>query len=245
MIEKKATGSPLKEEGNRGMRIAEWGFQTRSRSFGNSEQDRTVIGSLLETNRLLLKPLGPEDAQYLLQYAMENKSWLEPWEPSHPASYFSLEGQKHILNQCLEDRRLESGVLFGIFEREGEPERLLGRISISGIMRGIWQNGFVGYSIAGDRGGQGYMTEALNRVVRFGFNDLGLHRLQASIIPRNKPSLRVAEKCNFRMEGRALRYLRINEVWEDHDIFALTVDEMPLMSSNPLVERHPPQTTST
>lgn len=202
-----------------------------------------MIGSLLETKRLLLKPLGPDDASRLLQYALENKSWLEPWEPSHPISYFTLEGQKHILDQCQEDRRLEGGVLFGIFEREGEPEKLQGRISVSGIMRGIWQNGFVGYSIAGGRGGRGYMTEALNRVVRFGFDDLSLHRLQASIIPRNKPSLRVAEKCNFRYEGRALRYLRINDVWEDHEIFALTVDEAPLIFSSPQTDRQPPQST--
>lgn len=202
-----------------------------------------MIGSLLETKRLLLKPLGPEDAPSLLQYALENKSWLEPWEPSHPASYFTLEGQKHILNQCQEDRRIEGGVLFGIFEREGEPEKLWGRISVSGIMRGIWQNGFVGYSIAGGRSGRGYMTEALNRVVRFGFDDLSLHRLQASIIPRNKPSLRVAEKCNFRYEGRALRYLRINEKWEDHDIFALTVDEAPLDVLQPPGRPERPQST--
>ena len=93
-------------------------------------------------------------------------------------------------------------------------------------MRGIWQNGFVGYSIAAERAGQGYMTEALNRVVRFGFAELELHRLQASIIPRNKASLRVLEKCRFRYEGRALRYLKINNVWEDHDVFALTSDEL-------------------
>lgn len=204
-----------------------------------------MIGSLLETKRLLLKPLGTEDGSNLLQYALENKSWLEPWEPMHPMSYFTLEGQKHILQQCEEDRQLEAGVLFGIFEREGEPEKLLGRISVSGIMRGIWQNGFVGYSIAGERSGRGYMTEALNRVVRFGFEELGLHRLQASIIPRNKASLRVAEKCNFRYEGRALRYLKINEKWEDHDIFAMTADEVPLISSDSHAARQPPQSAGT
>lgn len=204
-----------------------------------------MIGSLLETKRLLLKPLGTEDGSSLLQYALENKSWLEPWEPIHPMNYFTLEGQKHILQQCEEDRRLEAGVLFGIFEREGEPAKLLGRISVSGIMRGIWQNGFVGYSIAGERSGRGYMTEALNRVVRFGFEALGLHRLQASIIPRNKASLRVAEKCNFRYEGRALRYLKINEKWEDHDIFAMTADEVPLISSDSHAARQPPQSAGT
>ncbi len=185
-----------------------------------------VIGSILKTERLLLRPLEPDDTPLLLDYVLENKDWLEPWEPTHPKNYFTLEGQRNILLQCMEDRESEGGVMFGIFERNGEPGKVLGRISVSGIIRGIWQNGFVGYSIAGSRAGQGYMTEALRRVILFGFRNLRLHRLQASIIPRNKASLRVAEKCNFRYEGRALRYLRINENWEDHDLFAITADEL-------------------
>ena len=101
-----------------------------------------------------------------------------------------------------------------------------GRISVSGIVRGIWQNGFVGYSISASRAGRGYMTEALQRIVLFSFADLQLHRLQASIIPRNIASRRVVEKCRFRLEGRALRYLRIGDTWEDHDLYALTAEEL-------------------
>ncbi|HEX9842917.1 MAG TPA: GNAT family protein [bacterium] len=185
-----------------------------------------MIGSPLKTQRLLLRPLDPDDARVLLDYVVANRSWLAPWEPAHPASYFTVEGQRNILYQCLEDRRNETGVLFGIFERGNGVPALCGRISVSGIVRGIWQNGFVGYSIAESRAGQGYMTEALRRIVLFGFGELALHRLQASIIPRNTASLRVAQKSGFRYEGRALRYLRIDETWEDHDLYALTADEV-------------------
>lgn len=185
-----------------------------------------MIGTVLHTRRLILKPLDLDDALLLLDYVQENREWLAPWEPAHPPGYYTLEGQHNILHQCMEDRRNDGGVLFGIFEQNGEPSKVLGRISVSGIIRGIWQNGFVGYSIAGSRAGQGYMTEALQRVVRYGFTDLRLHRLQASIIPRNTASLRVADKCRFRHEGRALRYLKINQTWEDHDIFAITADEV-------------------
>jgi [ribosomal protein S5]-alanine N-acetyltransferase len=186
---------------------------------------RPVIGTSLKTARLLLRPLEPDDARLLLDYVQANRTWLAPWEPAHPVSYFTLEGQRNILYQCLEDRRNETGVLFGIFEQaEGAP--LCGRISVSGIVRGIWQNGFVGYSISSARARRGYMTEVLRRVVLFGFGELGLHRLQASIIPRNTASVRVAQKAGFRNEGRALRYLKINEAWEDHEIFAITADEV-------------------
>lgn len=185
-----------------------------------------MIGTVLKTQRLILRPLEPEDAPLLLDYVLDNSQWLAPWEPSHPKSYYTLEGQRGILYQCRDDRDARTGVLFGIFERHGDDLRVRGRISISGIVRGIWQNGFVGYSVGGDFAGQGHMTEALQRIVLYGFGELGLHRLQASIIPRNASSLRVAEKCRFRLEGRSLRYLKINEVWEDHDIFAITADEL-------------------
>ena len=195
---------------------------------GAARRGSAVIGSLLKTERLILRPLELDDRERLLSYVLDNESWLAPWEPAHPEPYFTLEGQGSILQNCGEDRRNGSGVLLGIFERGDRKQRLYGRISISGVVRGIWQNGFVGYSIAAERDGQGYMTEALKRVVRFGFTELELHRLQASIIPRNKASLRVLEKCRFRYEGRALRYLKINNVWEDHDLFALTSEEVDL-----------------
>lgn len=185
-----------------------------------------MIGSTLKTQRLVLRPLDTDDAHRLLEYVQTNRQWLAPWEPLHPPGYFTLEGQRNILYQSVEDRRSETGVLFGIFERTPPTGRLFGRISVSGIVRGIWQNGFVGYSIAHEKSGLGYMTEALQRVVLYGFGELGLHRLQASIIPRNAASLRVAQKARFRYEGRALRYLRINEVWEDHDVYAITADEV-------------------
>lgn len=180
----------------------------------------------LLTERLLIRPLEMGDANALLHYVQENRKWLEPWEPTHPPVYFTLEGQRTILRQCQEERHAETGVLMGVFERHGDGYTLRGRISITGIIRGIWQNGFVGYSIAQACAGKGYMTEALHRVVTFGFYDLGLHRMQASIIPHNEASLKVLQKVGFRYEGRALRYLKIGDEWADHDMFALTIEDM-------------------
>ena len=55
---------------------------------------------------------------------------------------------------------------------------------------------------------------------RFAFEEIGLHRLQVSIIPRNRPSRRVAQKLWLRGEGIALRYLEIDGRWEDHVRYA-------------------------
>ena len=61
--------------------------------------------------------------------------------------------------------------------------------------------------------------------MQFGFDELNLHRLQISIIPRNRASRRVVEKLEVRAEGLAERYLQINGVWEDHMRYAITVEE--------------------
>ena len=53
-------------------------------------------------------------------------------------------------------------------------------------------------------------------VAGFAFGPAALHRVEANVMPRNTASLRVLEKCGYRPEGLARRYLRINGVWEDH-----------------------------
>jgi [ribosomal protein S5]-alanine N-acetyltransferase len=55
---------------------------------------------------------------------------------------------------------------------------------------------------------------------------LGLHRLEAACLPHNVASARVLEKAGFVREGRARRYLKINGVWQDHDLFALLQDDL-------------------
>jgi ribosomal-protein-alanine N-acetyltransferase len=69
------------------------------------------------------------------------------------------------------------------------------------------------------------MPEALVVLTQFAFDELHLHRIQISIIPRNSASRRVVEKLGIRDEGIAARYLEINGVWEDHVRYAITSEE--------------------
>jgi ribosomal-protein-alanine N-acetyltransferase len=73
--------------------------------------------------------------------------------------------------------------------------------------------------------GQGLTGEAIELVLGFAFERVGLHRVQAAIMPRNARSLRVVEKLGFRREGFAERYLQIAGKWEDHVLFAMTAEE--------------------
>ncbi|MCB0961519.1 MAG: GNAT family N-acetyltransferase, partial [Acidimicrobiales bacterium] len=119
------------------------------------------------------------------------------------------------------ERQLGSGFGFGIFV-DGD---LCGEINLSSIQRGPFQNAYVGYWIDEKVAGQGLMPESLVVLARFAFEELHLHRIQVSIIPRNAASRRVVTKLGLREEGTARRYLEIDGVWEDHVRYAMTAEE--------------------
>ncbi len=62
----------------------------------------------------------------------------------------------------------------------------------------------IGFALRQDHWGQGYMTEALRRLLGFSFEELKLHRIEADVDPRNEASIRLLEKLGFQREG----YLR-------------------------------------
>ena len=119
------------------------------------------------------------------------------------------------------ERQLGTGWAFGVFLESS----LIGEMNLSNVVRGAFQNAHVGYWIDHDHAGNGYTPEALVVAARFAFEDIGLHRLQVSIVPRNRSSRRVVEKLDLRCEGLAERYLEINGVWEDHLRYAMTFEE--------------------
>ena len=103
--------------------------------------------------------------------------------------------------------------------------RFAGEITLSSIQRGPFQNAFIGYWVDEVLAGRGIAPEATVVILRFAFEDLGLHRVEVAIVPRNRPSRRVVDKLALREEGVAVRYLEIDGQWEDHVRYAITAEE--------------------
>ena len=93
------------------------------------------------------------------------------------------------------------------------------------MVRGAMQSGTIGYWIDQAHAGNGYIAEAVVVVMQFAFEQLGLHRVEICIVPRNERSRRIVEKFDVREEGVAQRYLEINGVWEDHIRYGITAEE--------------------
>ncbi len=193
---------------------------------------RTAGGLELRGRRVLLRPLVQSDWDAWREVRLRGRAWLLKWEPSQLPHQPDPADDRRVFNaRCGardRERQLGTGYGFGIFVPEGrrrsEPV-FAGELNLSGIQRGPFQNGYVGYWIDEARAGSGYTPEALVSLFRFAFEELLLHRLQISIIPRNTASHRVVEKLGLRTEGVAERYLEINGIWEDHVRYAITSEE--------------------
>jgi [ribosomal protein S5]-alanine N-acetyltransferase len=86
-------------------------------------------------------------------------------------------------------------------------------------------HGELGYAIRPDRWGRGYATEAVGLMLGFGFDMLGLHRIQATCAPENEASQRVLAKMGFTYEGRLRGNVFHSGVWRDSLVYSILEDE--------------------
>lgn len=83
----------------------------------------------------------------------------------------------------------------------------------------------IGYTLASEFWGQGYMHEALVALLDHGFDALKLHRVEADIDPRNEPSARVLDRLGFQKEGRLRQRWQVAGETSDSDIYGLLAPE--------------------
>jgi [ribosomal protein S5]-alanine N-acetyltransferase len=102
----------------------------------------------------------------------------------------------------------------------GELIGLCGICSITASEQGeLW------YLLRPQLWGHGAATEAARQILRFGFEELKLHRIWATCLPENPASLRVLEKLGMRQEGFQKSSLKIHGVWKDCFLYAMLDDE--------------------
>ncbi len=191
------------------------------------------IATVLRTPRLILRVGRESDVPEVLRATRRNHEHLRPWSPSPPPG-LARPSLMRAAQEIARDRALwRRGAQCSFFAFPVEDEaRVVGRISLSNISRRSFQNANLGYWMDADMQGKGYMSEAVGAVLDFAFGPLGLHRVEAGVMPRNPKSMRVLEKNGFRREGYAVRYLKIAGQWEDHVIFAVTAEERPAAGSS-------------
>lgn len=88
-----------------------------------------------------------------------------------------------------------------------------------------FQKAEISYSISPSFWNKGYATEAVKKVLHFGFSTLGLHRMEAGVAVENNASIRVLEKAGMKREGVHKKILPLQSGWSDNYSYAILAEE--------------------
>jgi [ribosomal protein S5]-alanine N-acetyltransferase len=162
----------------------------------------------------------PAMAATVADFYRRNEAHFAPWDPPKPPDFATVAVQRERIRQSL--REFDEGVGFRYWlQPKDNLDVVIGSISISQVVRGVFHSGVVGYGMDGFYQGQGYMHEALEAIVMEMFSlRMNLHRLQAGVRPENERSIALIQRAGFTLEGRAPSYLYIDGAWRDHLIFS-------------------------
>ena len=168
------------------------------------------LGSkVIKTKRLMLRPFQKGDAEEMYQnwaHDPEVTKYLT-WTP-----HKSVEETKAIC-ALWEEEAKKPNVYHWAMVYAGE---LIGDITLLNV--GYSETGIVGYCMAKKFWGKGLMTEAFQEVIRFAFEEVGLHRIEGMHVKQNSGSSRVMEKCGLKYEGTKRDGMRLLSTGEWVDI---------------------------
>lgn len=173
----------------------------------------------INTERLCMRLLEPDQAGLMTRFRIENKNHLESWEPRRNPEFFTEPYWQIQLKAAMREFHLGGSICLAILNQE--QTEVLGVCNYTNIIRGTFQSCHLGYAMDKKRQGQGLMSEALKHSINYVFRVHALHRIMANYIPHNDRSRKLLEHLGFEIEGRAKRFLLINGVWEDHVLTSL------------------------
>ena len=175
----------------------------------------------LTTRRLALTLPTEEQAEEVRGYFVRN---LDRFAPSSPPAPPELHAPGYWGRKLAAHRREYSeGRSVRLFLQLREaPARIVGHCSLTEITRGPLQACYLGYGLDGAAEGKGLMAEALGETIRFAFDELRLHRIQANHRPTNERSGALLRRLGFTVEGFARDYLFVGGGWQDHVLTSLT-----------------------
>jgi len=152
----------------------------------------SIIPTLRE-GETVLRPIRVRDARALEAELIDSRSWLRPWEATHPAAPLHWDTKGSIRN-LIAGARAGTGLPF-IIETDG---RLAGQLNVSGMTYGSLASATIGYWVGAGFAGRGLTPTAVALATDHVFFTVGLHRMEICIRPENGPSLRVVEKLGPR-----------------------------------------------
>lgn len=169
---------------------------------------------ILETERLRLRRFEFSDAptvQSLLDDPEVTGNLMDKTLP------YTLANARAMIDYSHKAFELGTGYIFAVVRKSNDD--LVGYCDLE--VQQEHQRGEIAYWIGRSYWWQGYATEAAKRVVRFGFEELGLNRIYAFVLHSNEASAHVLQKAGLVHEGTQRQGARKNDAYDDVDFYGL------------------------
>ena len=160
-------------------------------------------------SRFLLRPLRGRLGR-VARGARRCRAWLETWEPKpEPGSADPVTDREAFRARCGRGNGSATSMPPTATGCSSSTDGSRGEVSLGSVQRGPFQMGYIGYWIDEALAGRGYVPEGVVLLMRHALETLGLHRLEAAIVPCNDASRHVAKSSECADEGVAERFLQI------------------------------------
>ncbi len=180
----------------------------------------------LQSKRLDIYLPEPSQAPLVADFLSRNHQHLTRFNETPPKKVYEAEYWTKKLEKQRYEAATGSDYRFFISPKD-KAEIVIGSCSLTQLVRGSFQACYLGYEIAKDYEGRGYMREAVEQAIHFAFVDLKLHRLMADYMPENSRSGRLLKGLGFEVVGYARDYIYVNGQWQDHVLTALNNHQLP------------------
>ena len=168
----------------------------------------------LSTERLILRKMAKKDAETLFKIWSDD----EVTKYMNMNSFANIEQATYMINFLNNLFKNKEGIRWAIIRKEDNT--LIGTCGFNTWIKRS-SRGEIGYELGQEYWGKGYTTEALKEVIRFGFEETLLNRIEAYVVPEASRSVNVLEKLGFRKEGTLREYgYWNNRYWSEH-IYAI------------------------
>lgn len=170
---------------------------------------------ILETDRLLMREFVEADWQAVFAY-QSDPLYLRYNYWTHRTQKDVCEFVQMFIGQQKEQPRTK----FQLAVVLKEENRLIGNCGIR-VNDPEMREANIGYELNTQYWGQGYATEAAQAILKFGFEELRMHRIWSWCVAQNLASVRVLEKIGMRREGHLREKELIKGKWYDNFLYAI------------------------
>ncbi len=173
---------------------------------------------LLKTEHCILRKIEQEDAPEIL--FLRSDKHIMRYLDREPMT--SFEEAQIFISKIDESLSIGNGISWGICL--GDNPKLIGKIGLWRIIK-EHHRAEIGYALHPHLWEKGIMSEVLKEVIRYGFDELKLHSIEANVNPKNEASIKLLERQNFVREAYFKENYYYKGIFLDSAIYSLIAPE--------------------